>query len=401
MEVNTLPTYKYKALNLKSKTVSGKIEANDYDNLLLLLREKNMFLLDYRDISKKEPKKFKLKLNQLSAFSREIGTMIGAGLPLIRILSIMVDREENKKVKELYSNIYTNLQQGHTLSSALEMQNGAFPELLIQMYRTGEESGQLKKVAMTMADQYSREHKLNNKIKLASTYPAILAVLTIVAVFAIYTFIMPKFADVFGDMDLPLITKINLAISNFLTENVTIVIFGILILAAILVVAMQQPSVKYKVDCFKIRAPKMGKLMKVIYTARFARTLCSLYTSGLSLVYGLRIAEKTIGNKFVEEQLDEAIQRIRAGESLSAAFSIIEGFDVKLISSIFVGEESGHLEDMLTVLADDYDYEAEVASQRLVSLMEPVMIVIMGLVIGSVMLSVLLPIITIYQNGGM
>ncbi len=140
--------------------------------------------------------------------------------------------------------------------------------------------------------------------------------------------------------------------------------------------------------------------MRTIYTARFARTMCSLYTSGISIVNGLDIAKSTIGNKYIESQFDTAIYDVRNGLSLSAAIEKIDGFDTKLYSSIFVGEESGQLEQMLTTLADDFDYDAEQASTKMVALMEPTMIIILAVIIGLVMISVILPIYSMYSNVG-
>ena len=303
--------------------------------------------------------------------------MLASGLSLIRIFSIMVRREDNKKIKKIYENIYVKLQQGYTLSAAMEAQGVAFPNLMIQMYRSGEASGNMDKTALTMSDQYSKDHRIKGKTKSAMMYPIILIVVTIAVLLIVYLAVLPSFFDIFQNVELPLITKINISISKFLQEKV-----------------------RFQVDKLKIKIPKFGKLLMTIYTSRFARTLCSLYTSGMSIVNALNIAKTTIGNVYIESQFDGAIKKLRNGESLSQAIKDIDGFDIKLTSSIFVGEESGRLESTLTTLADDFDFEAEQASERMITLIQPLMIIFLAVVICLIIISVLLPIYTLYNNVG-
>ena len=229
---------------------------------------------------------------------------------------------------------------------------------MIQMYRSGEASGNMDKTALTMSDQYSKDHRIKGKTKSAMMYPIILIIVTIAVLLIVYLAVLPSFFDIFQNVELPLITKIN------------------------------------------IKIPKFGKLLMTIYTSRFARTLCSLYTSGMSIVNALNIAKTTIGNVYIESQFDGAIKKLRNGESLSQAIKDIDGFDIKLTSSIFVGEESGRLESMLTTLADDFDFEAEQASERMITLIQPLMIIFLAVVIFLIIISVLLPIYTLYNNVG-
>ena len=395
-----MATFKYVAKDMASKVQNGTMDADDRNELVRKLKDQGLYLVEYKDITKQAMNQYRLKYKELANYSREVGTMLASGLSLIRTFSIMVRREDNKKIKKIYKNIYVKLQQGYTLSYAMEAQGVAFPNLMIQMYRSGEASGNMDKTALTMSDQYSKDHRIKGKTKSAMMYPIILIIVTIAVLLIVYLAVLPSFFDIFQNVELPLITKINISISKFLQDYWYFVIMILVGLVAIFIALLRVDKVRFKVDKLKIKIPKFGKLLMTIYTSRFARTLCSLYTSGMSIVNALNIAKTTIGNVYIESQFDGAIKKLRNGESLSQAIKDIDGFDIKLTSSIFVGEESGRLESTLTTLADDFDFEAEQASERMITLIQPLMIIFLAVVICLIIISVLLPIYTLYNNVG-
>ena len=364
------------------------------------LRVKDMYLISHKDITKEETKNYQMKLKELANFCREIGTMMNSGLPLIRTVSILASREDNKKLKAIYNDIYVKLQQGQTLSDALKEQGKAFPDILIQMVRSGEASGNMQDTTMVLNNQFTNDNKIKNKVKSAMTYPVILGIVTIVVLLIVYTAVLPSFFSMFEGMELPLITEINIIISKFIMSYWYALLIGILVLILIIVSLLQLPKVKYQFDRFKLKMPIIGKLMKIIYTSRFARTLCSLYSSGISIVNAMVIVKSTIGNKYIETQFDNSIKAVRNGEALSVAIGMIDGFDIKLTSSVYIGEESGNLEDLLSSLADDFDYEAMLASEKMVAILEPAMIIVLAVVICVIIISVLVPIYSMYQNVG-
>ena len=364
------------------------------------LRVKDMYLISHKDITKEETKNYQMKLKELANFCREIGTMMNSGLPLIRTVSILASREDNKKLKAIYNDIYVKLQQGQTLSDALKEQGKAFPDILIQMVRSGEASGNMQDTTMVLNNQFTNDNKIKNKVKSAMTYPVILGIVTIVVLLIVYTAVLPSFFSMFEGMELPLITEINIIISKFIMSYWYALLIGILVLILIIVSLLQVPKVKYQFDRFKLKMPIIGKLMKIIYTSRFARTLCSLYSSGISIVNAMVIVKSTIGNKYIETQFDNSIKAVRNGEALSVAIGMIDGFDIKLTSSVYIGEESGNLEDLLSSLADDFDYEAMLASEKMVAILEPAMIIVLAVVICVIIISVLVPIYSMYQNVG-
>lgn len=393
-----MAVYKYIARDMESKRVTGKLEANSRNELSAFLRSKDQFLIDCKDVTNTQQNSYKLSLKELSDFSRQLGAMIGSGVSLIRAMSILVQRESKVKIKDIYTDMYRKLQQGQTLSMAMESEGKAFPELMINMYRTGESSGQMEKVANTMALQYEKDDHIKRKIRNAMIYPIILLCVTVFVIIIVFTWIIPSFAQVFEGMELPMITQLVNGLSQIMIHYWYWLLTGVLCIFGVITTLLRVEKIRYNFDKLKLKLPKIGKLLTIIYTARFARNMCSLYTSGISIINGILIIRNTIGNKYIESQFDSVVALVRNGTSLSQSIQKIDGFDPKLASSIYIGEESGRLETMLTSLADDFDYESESASQRMVTLLEPIMIIILAVIVLCVMLAVLLPIFQMYQN---
>ena len=394
-----MPKYNYIAVDLENNKKSDTVDAKDESDLRRILRNQNLVPIRYKEIDEKKTS-YRLKADQTSEFSRQLASMLGSGITLVRAMEILKDRDFKPKLRMVYEKIHKDVQQGFTLSEAMRLQPRAFPGLLVNMYASGEASGQLEQVANKMAVHYDKENRLNGKVKTAMTYPIILLVVTLVVVMLIFTVVLPQFFELLGDIELPLITRVVIAISGFMQSNWLYVIIGVLTVIAICQYLMRIRKVALKVDRLKIRVPIIGKLLKIIYTARFARTLSSLYTSGISMLNALEITRTTISNTYIENQFDEVIKSVRNGEFLSESVAMVDGFDKKLSATILIGEETGRLDAMLESTAESFDYEAEMATGRLVQLLEPVMIVILAVVVGGIMLAVMMPIMTLYQNTG-
>ena len=394
-----MPKYNYIAVDLENNKKSDTVDAKDESDLRRILRNQNLVPIRYKEIDEKKTS-YRLKADQTSEFSRQLASMLGSGITLVRAMEILKDRDFKPKLRMVYEKIHKDVQQGFTLSEAMRLQPRAFPGLLVNMYASGEASGQLEQVANKMAVHYDKENRLNGKVKTAMTYPIILLVVTLVVVMLIFTVVLPQFFELLGDIELPLITRVVIAISGFMQSNWLYVIIGVLTVIAICQYLMRIRKVALKVDRLKIRVPIIGKLLKIIYTARFARTLSSLYTSGISMLNALEITRTTISNTYIENQFDDVIKSVRNGEFLSESVAMVDGFDKKLSATILIGEETGRLDAMLESTAESFDYEAEMATGRLVQLLEPVMIVILAVVVGGIMLAVMMPIMTLYQNAG-
>ena len=333
---------------------------------------------------------YKFKTKDLAFNCRQLSAMLSSGLTLVKALDILSKEQENDKAKRIWIDIYEQVQKGESFSTALEMQGDAFPPFLKSMVNAGESSGSLDVVMKRMEAHYDKENKMNNTIKGAMIYPIILLVLAVAVVIVIFTFIMPVLQPLFGDdyTKLNVIAQFLLKVSDFLKSKWYILIIVAIGLFFGIRYALKVPSVRYKFDMYKITAPKIGPLMVKIYTARFARTLSSLYSSGIPMVECLERSSAILNNAYISDKFDQVISEVKQGEPLSAAITRTEIFESMFCSIIFVGEEAGALDEILEKSADYYDEEADSAVQRLVSLLEPVMIIFLGVVIGLILAGV-------------
>jgi len=394
-----LENFKYKAIDKNGKQVKGLMPANSEAELHKKLADKEMRLLSVKSTVKTVVVK-RMKSDKLSEFARNLGQLIEAGITLVRALTIVCEDETLKeKDRKSYQEILRLVRGGMTLSDALQTKGDTFPPLFINMIKSSEASGQLGGTLMQMADYYAKDHRLRQKIKSSMTYPKILAVLIVIVVAVIMGFVIPQFDSLFSQMDeLPMATSMLLALSDFIAHKWYILIFGAFVLYVFIRILKTIPVVRLAWDRMLLKMPTIGKLEQIIFTARFARTLASLYSAGIPIVNCLTIAKSTIGNAYIESQFDRAISRIRSGENLSDVIRDIDGFTSKLSSSIMVGEETGALDQMLNSMSEQMEYDSEIAIEKLVSYIEPVMIVIMAVVVGFIMIAVIKPIYGSYQT---
>lgn len=390
--------YRYTAKEADGNKVRGLMEAQDKNELYTRLREQDLYLVSFSKADRFKRIR-KLKTKELSEFCRELGTLLRAGVSLVRALAIVSQEESfSPYARSVYSEVLRLTRQGNALSDAMEQQEEVFPQLLISMFRAAEASGTMDRTSLRMAEHFEKDHRLNGKVKSAMIYPEILGGMLIVVVAIIVSFVIPQFKELFDQLDeLPLPTTIVLGLSDFVVAYW----FPLIVVIACLIVGYfivsRFPKVRIWKDQMKIRMPLFGKLLKVIYTARFARTLCSLYTSGLPIVLALEIGKTTVGNYYIESQFDEAIANVRRGELLSDSLGNIDGFVQKLAASVLIGEETGSLDTMLESIADNLEFEAELAINRMVTLMEPIILIIMAIIVGFVMMAVMLPIYESYS----
>lgn len=396
-----MPNFKYKAQDPNGNIVTGTMMAGDEQDIHERLKTKDLMLLEAKDLSRLHHYK-PLKTRALAEFARQIGTLIRAGIPLIKALQMLSEDESiTTYERRVYGDVTREVMQGIPLSVAMESLKGVFPPLIINMFRAAETSGGLDYTAMRVADQYTKEDRLNAKVKNATTYPKILMGLIVIVVAIIFGFVMPQFEPLFAGMGrLPLPTTIMIGISNFFVKYWYAVIIGGVILFVVLYYAKKIPAVQYVWDLCLLRIPKIGWQFKIIYTARFARTMSSLYSSGIPIVQCLDIASHTIGNRYIEKQFEQVIADTMAGEKLSVSLGKVDGFVKKLEASIRVGEEAGSLETMLDSIADDLEFESERAIEQMVAYLEPAMIVVMAVIVGFIMIAVIVPIYQSYQTIG-
>lgn len=385
-----MKSFSYTGTTPAGKAVKGTINAEDERDFMSQINAKGLTNLKYeeKDItSSKTIKKFSTK--DLAFCCRQLAAMLTSGLTLVKALDILSKEQPTEQAKQVWQSVYENVQKGESFSSSLEMYRGVFPEFLISMVNAGETSGQLDIIMQRMSDHYAKENKMNNTIKGAMTYPIILGVLCLVIIVAMFTFIMPTFAGLYEDPDdMPPFTKIMMSFSDSLVHFwyiYIIVIAGIIFGATYI---MKIPSTRLKWDKLIIKGPGFGPLVVKIYTARFARTLSSLYSSGIPMVECLKRSSSILGNRYIDELFVNVIDEVKQGETLSSSIQRTEIFDSMFCSIIYVGEEAGALDTILGKTAEYYDEEADSAVGRLVSLLEPVMIIVMGVAVCMLLLAV-------------
>jgi type IV pilus assembly protein PilC len=385
-----MKSFSYTGTTPAGKQVKGTINAEDERDFMSQVNAKGLTNLKYeeKDIeSSKTIKKFSTK--DLAFNCRQLAAMLTSGLTLVKALDILSKEQPNEQAKEVWQSVYENVQKGESFSSSLELYQGVFPDFLISMVSAGESSGSLDVIMQRMSDHYAKENKMNNTIKGAMTYPIILGVMCIAVVIGMFTFIMPTFAGMYEDPDdMPPFTKIMMGFSDSLVHYWYVYVLAVAGIVFGITYAMKIPGTRLKWDKFIIKAPTVGPLVVKIYTARFARTLSSLYSSGIPMVECLKRSSSILGNRYINEQFENVIDEVKQGETLSSSIQRTEIFDSMFCSIIFVGEEAGALDTILSKTAEYYDEEADSAVARLVSLLEPVMIIIMGIAVCCLLLAV-------------
>lgn len=395
-----MPEYKYQAQDSKGKIVKGKADAFDEADLQKRFHDSGLLLLEAKPIIKQMALK-PLKKPRLADFCRQLGTLIKAGVVLIKAIEIIANDESiTDYERQLYLRLRDRIVQGVSLSTVMEELEPAFPPLLIFMIRAAETSGTLDTTCLRLAEQYTSEAQLEQTAKNSLTYPKILSVLIVIVVAILFGYVLPQFEDIFATLpELPLPTRILMAISDFVANKWYIL--AIIIVLAIIFGKMivKIPAVRMLIDRIKVMG-KWGKLTKIIYSGRFARTMSSLYSAGIPIHSCIEIAKSTIGNKYIEAQFDEVEKKVAGGMPLSSALVEVDGFVSKLPATIKVGEETGMLGNMLESVANDLDFYSKQALLKLTSYIEPVMIVVMAVAVGFIMISIIYPIYQSYQTIG-
>lgn len=394
--------YSYAARTKDGTVTNGELNAQNYSEFLIKLREQDLYCISHtvNEIEEEVVKSgtFRVKGKNLVLFTRQLSTMLSAGVSIVKAIDILHEKTGDGKLKESYKKIYESLQQGKALSNALQEQKGVYPNLLIQMIKSGEISGTLDDTLSKMAIHYESDNKLKSKVKSASIYPIVLVVVMIAVVVLLLAFVMPTFFTMFEGMELPLPTRMLVGLSEFITNNAIALIVGTLVVACCLPMILKQPQVKAKVDEFKLKMPMFGKLYKTIQSARFARTFATLYFSGVNIIEIMEICSDILDNDYLSTKFRNATQKISNGELISTSIANEECLDAMLTSMIFIGEESGMLDQILEKTADFYDQEADSATQQMVALMEPIIIVCLGVVVGFIIISIMLPLTQSFNN---
>lgn len=386
-----MKTFIYTATDVQGNTVKNqKMNAEDVNDFLEKIHEKGLFCSSYKEAKGGTGKNMhKFTTKELAYDCRQMSAMITSGLTLVKALDIMQREQIKEGPKQIYREIYEEVQKGTSFSDAVKMQGDAFPNFYISMIQAGETSGNLDMVMKKMEDQYTNDAKLNNKIKSSMMYPIILCVLCVAIVIIMFTFIMPTFKDLLTEEDMKGLTGALFAFSDGFKKYWWLIALIIVGLVFAIKYALKVPDIRYKFDQAIIKLKPVGPLVVKIYTARFGSTLASLYSSGIPMVECLAKSSNILNNLYVSKKFETVIDEVKQGEALSVSIQRTGIFESMFTSIIYVGEESGALDSILAKSAAFYQEEADEAVSRLVGLIEPVMIIFMGTAIGLVIAGIL------------
>lgn len=335
----------------------------------------------------------KIKLKDISLFCKQMSVMLESGIPLNNAVDILEQQATSKNLKSSLKIVSKSLKEGSQLSKAMIDQEGMFPDLLIRMVQAGEKTGKLDEVLEKMSEHYNKELKTSRQIRGAMIYPAVLAFLAVAAVLALLYVVIPSFSGIFeqSGMAMPLPTRIVLAASNFV-RSYWYILFGVTGILVFLFLRYRSTEVgRYQLDRLKLWLPVIKGPMQKIVTARFASTLAILTSAGIPLVEAIESAAATTNNAVVIEKMKIANEGLQKGERLTGMITATGLFPPMMLSMVKIGEESGSLESMLVKTSDYYEEELETAIKQLLSLLEPAMIIVMGVIIGGIVASVMLP----------
>jgi type IV pilus assembly protein PilC len=421
-----MPRYSYVALDARGQESAGVIDAASQNEAVGQLRQAGYFPKTIAEEGKggKAPKAAKapvakaagksggfslpflekqtIKGKTLMIFTRQLATLIDAGLPLLRGLTVLSKQEPDPVLRKVTINLAEAVQGGGTFSESLAGHPKIFNKLYVNMVKAGELGGVLELVLLRLAEFQEKAQKIKNKVVSAMFYPIIVLVIAIAIMAFLLVFIVPKFEAIFADMlggkPLPALTQFVIGASNFAKDNVLLIIGGAIVLAIAYVLLSKTPKGSIVLDNIKLKAPLFGDLTRKSSISRFTRTLGTLVTSGVPILQALNITRETAGNSVIADAIMKVHDSVKEGESIVQPLEASGVFPPMVISMIDVGEETGQLPEMLLKIAEVYDDEVDNAVSGLTSLLEPVMIVFLAVVVGTIVIALFLPLISIISG---
>jgi type IV pilus assembly protein PilC len=400
-----IPKFQYKAVDSSGRVIEGVYEAISKDAVADMIRQKNFFQLEIKELQgQKDLKELsifaKISTKDISLFCRQFASILRSGVTLVQGLEMLSQQTENKTLKKALVNMHEEVQKGNSLSDAMRLHEDKLPPMLINMIEAGEVSGTLDETLETMATHYEKDYKLKAKVKGAMTYPIVIMVVAIAVVVLLLIMVVPMFVEMFSGFgaDLPGPTKLLISLSDGLQKN-GLVILLILVMSAIMFkIYFSTDNGKATMHRLFLRLPLIGKLQIKVFTARIARTLGTLMRTGVDITRSINLTSKTINNTIVNRGLMDVEAQVNQGRSLYGPIKDLNMFPPMLENMIMLGEESGTLEDMLVRTADFYEEEVEREIDKLTSLLEPIIIVFLGGMIAFIVLSIMLPMFDMMQH---
>ncbi len=427
-----MPKFRFVAMDAKGQETEGVLDAENQNRLIGLLREKGLFPTKVEELGKKQgagaPGKpgsaaagkgvnaeikmpaflsalFAVRVNakQLTIFTRQLATLLDAGLPLLRGLHILQRQEQNPTLRAAVNSMAESVEGGSTFAEAMAQQPKVFDKFFVNMVRAGEAGGALETVLVRMAEFMEKGQRIKNKIKGAMVYPVVVLVMAMGILTFMLIVIIPKFADIFkdligGDQGMPPLTKFVMGISDTFTKHWLAALIVIVVAVVILRAMAATKKGRYMLDVFKLKAPVFGNLARMGAISTFARTLGTLLTGGVPMLQALTIVKDVAGNQVISTAIGQVHDAVKEGESMVTPLDASKVFPGMVIGMVQVGEETGALPDMLMKIADTYDDEVDTAVDAMTSIIEPIMIIVLAVIVGTIVIAMFMPLIGIIQN---
>lgn len=408
-----MPSFEYFVKDKEGKDISGVQEAEDSQDLVIQLRRQGYLVVRISEVKKSslfsleiggggkkkenQGKSGKVKIDDLVIFSRQMATLVSAGIPLIQTLDILATQVEKEKFRIVLKKMHKEVQSGKSLSETMQMHQKVFSSLFIHMVRAGETSGSLEEILERIATYFEKASALQKKVKSAMMYPAIVSIMAFLITFGMLSFVIPKFAGIFEGLnaELPAPTRILIDVSNYLAINWWWVLGGIGGVFFAFSKFVQGPIGRLMWDSFTLKMPVFGQIFIKVAVSKFSRTLATLVRSGVAILSALEIVSKTSGNARIERVITSLMGSVKKGESISGPLEKSGVFPLMVVRMIAIGEETGELEAMLIKIADFYDTQVDAAVDGLTSIIEPLIIAFLGVVIGGIVIAMFLPILTL------
>jgi type IV pilus assembly protein PilC len=395
-----MPTFAYVARTRDGKKKSGTLVAENRQTLMRSLQSQGLTIDSVNERGATATRIAgggrRVKSAEILVFTRQLSTIVNAGLPLLQGLDILAEQTEDPRFSKVLAEIGRDVEGGESFSEALKRHPRVFTDLYVSMVRAGEASGNLDSVLLQLADYMESMEELKRRIRSAMTYPVVAFAMILLIAAGLIIWVVPQFAEIFAsfDRELPAPTRVLIAISDVLRSwKIFLVVAAFIGLVIGLRIYRQTENGRYATDRLMLRLPVFGKLLRKVAISRFARTLSTLTRSGVAILGALEIVERTAGNEVFARVVRKAGESVRAGETLAEPLARSQEFPAMVTRMIGVGEKTGALEQMLSKISDFYDSEVKAAVDSLTSLIEPILILMMGIVVGGIVIALFMPIL--------
>ena len=397
--------FMYKVLTADGKKKSGKIEANSLERANEKLKNEGYTIMSVKEAGALEKDinidiGGKVKAKDLTMFCKQFASILNAGVTIVQALDMLSEQASNKMLKNALKEMQASVEKGNNLADSMRMHPKVFPPILVNMVSAGEASGSLEVALVRMADHFEKDNRLQAQIKSAMTYPIIVCIVAIAVVIVCMIVVIPNFTSMFLDMDLdlPVMTEVMIAISNFILHKWYILIAVIVVIVAAVIVFKKTSTGEYFFAKAAMKFPLIGNLVIKSSAARFARTLSTLMAAGIPLIDAVESVAKVMTNSIIRNNLIDAKDQVAKGIPLSKPIKEMGIFPPLLTQMVHIGEETGNLEDMMFRVADFFDEEVETATKALTSAMEPLIMVVLAGIVGCIVAAVYGPLLKMYQN---